>query len=339
MHRSLVAMVTAGLVGLSGGAVASAGAYQPSVSVGGAVATPATYSMSALAALPQTSFAVTRPTPSGPVTVQDQGVSLETLVDDAQPNLPDVKNALLTAVVTVRGRFGAQRTFALGELDPGFGDHPAYLALQQGGTALAVARLVVPGDSDALRTILDVSQISVVIEDPAVATPPEVGALTVQDGSATTVLSPAQLAALPTQTETVTFSAGGTPQTDTETGPTLDAVLRAAGIRPTFNTWVAGVGSDDYVATVTPAEAWIGGRPLLVSLVENGQSFLSQSEGPRLIADGDVKGGRYVTGMDDLVVGDTRAPVTASRDRASRIRRLATATTPHFNGRHHLRPA
>jgi hypothetical protein len=85
-------------------------------------------------------------------------------------------------------------------------------------------------------------------------------------------------------------------------------VLHAAHVRPDLNTWVAGVGSDDYVATVTPAEAWVGGRPLLISLAENGQSFLSQSEGPRLVTDGDVKGGRYDSGMDDLVVGDTRTP-------------------------------
>ena len=71
-------------------------------------------------------------------------------------------------------------------------------------------------------------------------------------------------------------------------------------VRTDLNTWVAGVGSDSYVATVTPAEAWIGGPPLLVSLNEDGQA-LSQ---PRLIVDGDVKGGRYVSDMVDLAVGE-----------------------------------
>jgi hypothetical protein len=77
-------------------------------------------------------------------------------------------------------------------------------------------------------------------------------------------------------------------------------VLRAAHVRTDLNTWVAGVGSDSYVATVTPAEAWIGGRPLLVSLNEDGQP-LSQ---PCLIVDGDVKGGRYVSDMFDVAVGE-----------------------------------
>jgi len=306
---------TAGLVGLgAGGSVASAAWTPPSVSVGGAVAAPATYSLSALAALPQTTFSVTRQTWWGPRTSVDQGVSLESLVDSSGANLPNVRNALLRVIVSVADGWGMQRTFALGELDPSFGNHPAYLALSENGAALPAPELVVPGDSNDARTVFDVSQITVAVESPAPTTPPVPGALTIQDGSSTTVLSPTELASLPAETLTVTFFAGSSPQTDTETGPTLDEVLRAAHIWPDLNTWVAGVGSDGYVATVTPAEAWVGGRPLLISLVENGQSFLSQSppEGPRLVADGDVKGGRDDTDMDDLVVGDTQAPGSPS---------------------------
>ena len=50
---------------------------------------------------------------------------------------------------------------------------------------------------------------------------------------------------------------------------------------------------------VTPAEAWPGGRPLLISLTEDGIPLSA----PRLVADGDIKGGRYVSGVYDLVVG------------------------------------
>jgi hypothetical protein len=39
--------------------------------------------------------------------------------------------------------------------------------------------------------------------------------------------------------------------------------------------------------------------PLLVSLSEDGQALAQ----PRLVVDGDVKGGRYVSGVVDLVVG------------------------------------
>jgi len=308
MRKWFVAIAAgAGLVGLgAGSAVAAPVPGQPGVTVGGAVAAPATYSPSALGALPQTTFSAAVPWPWGPRTVSYQGVSLESLLDASQPQLPAVKNGILTAIVTVADREGIQRTFALGELDASFGDHPAYLALEAGGVPLPAPELIVPGDTNGVRSVPDVSAVNVSIEDPAVVPPPEVGALTVQDGAYTTVLSPTELASLPAETLTVTFFAGSTPETKTETGPTLDEVLRAAHIWPTLNTWVAGVGSDGYVATVTPAEAWVGGRPLLISLAENGQSFLSQQEGPRLVADGDVKGGRYDTGMDNLVVGDTQ---------------------------------
>jgi len=77
-------------------------------------------------------------------------------------------------------------------------------------------------------------------------------------------------------------------------------VLRAARVPEGLSTWVAAVGSDGYVATVTPAEAWVGGRPLLVSLAEEGVTLSA----PRLVTDGDIKGGRYVSGVYDLVVGD-----------------------------------
>jgi len=42
----------------------------------------------------------------------------------------------------------------------------------------------------------------------------------------------------------------------------------------------AAVGSDSYVATVTPAEAWVGGRPLFISLNEDGTRLAAQ----RLVA-------------------------------------------------------
>jgi hypothetical protein len=308
-QRYLAIAVTAGLVGLlAGSSAASATGDQPGVTVGGAVAAPAAYSMGALEALPQTTFSVTRPMWWGPHTEVDQGVSLESLVNNAQPQSPAVKNALLRVIVTVADPSGRQRTFALGELDPNFGNHPAYLALTAGGEPLPAPELVVPGDRNGLRSVPDVSQIVVAVESPAPTAPPEAGALTIEDNGRTTVLSASRLASLPAQTLTVTFFAGPTPQTHTETGPTLDEVLRAAHIRPDLNTWVAGVGSDGYVASVTPAEAWVGSRPLLISLVEDGKSFVSQGAGPRLVTDGDVKGGRYDSGMDNLVVGDTWTP-------------------------------
>jgi hypothetical protein len=53
------------------------------------------------------------------------------------------------------------------------------------------------------------------------------------------------------------------------------------------------------VSTVTPAEQFVGGRPLQLSLVEDGVALAQ----PRLVADGDIKGGRYVSDIVDIYAG------------------------------------
>jgi hypothetical protein len=290
-----------GLLGPTAGPAAAFPGFHPrSVTVDGAVTTPASYSTHALASLKQTTFSVTRHTWWGSHTEIDQGVSLEDLVNLAGPTLPpNTKNAMLRVTVTVGNPFGWHVTLALGELDQGFGNHPAYLALSEGGARLAVPELVVPGDATGFRSVPLVDRITVAVQNTSPTTPPAAGSLTIISRGVTRVLTAGQLASLPSHTLQVTFVAGTASQTHTEIGPTLQAVLRAARVRTDLNTWVAAVGSDGYVATVTPAEAWIGGRPLLVSLNEDGVP-LSQ---PRLVVDGDVKGGRYVSGVVDLAVG------------------------------------
>jgi hypothetical protein len=279
-------------------ATASAAPVRPAspvLSVTGAVADPAAYTLARLRALPEET--VTLP---GPGKVQVTGVSLDHLVMLAAPVLPAVKNALLRVVITASGRHGHQVSFALGELDPGFGDHDALIVVSVNGRPLTAGpALVVPGDQAPVRDLPAVTGIRVGVASPPVTTPPSPGALVVQDGPRQVVLTAATLAALPAQTRTVTFLAGTGTQTHTETGPALAIVLHAAHIPARANTWVAAVGSDGYIAAVTPAEAWPGGRPLLISLTEDGTPLAA----PRLVTDGDVKGGRYVSGVYDLVVG------------------------------------
>ena len=59
------------------------------------------------------------------------------------------------------------------------------------------------------------------------------------------------------------------------------------------------MGDDNYTAAVTPAEQFAGGRPLQLSLNEDGVALAQ----PRLVTDGDVKGGRYVSGVVDIYRG------------------------------------
>jgi hypothetical protein len=304
---SSIVLAAALLALTAGGSMAFPRPHQlpPSVSVGGAVATPSTYSLSQLGGLPQTTFTITRHSWFGSRTYMGTGVSLETLVNDAVPTqlTPAPKNALLRVTVTVSSRRAGSVTFALGELDSGFGNHPAYLALVLGGHTLPAPELVVPGDVNGARTVFDVDRITVGVQNPTPTTPPA-GAVTIEDGPFSKTLSAAKLAALPAETLSVSFQGPGGTQTHTEVGPTLADVLRAARIRWGLNTWVAAVGSDGYVATVTPAEAFVGGRPLQISLNEDGQPLAM----PRLVVDGDVKGGRYVSLLVDLVVGQGVPP-------------------------------
>jgi hypothetical protein len=304
-RRWLLSIVLAGFM-LAAPAAASANGFRhapsPAVTVGGTVATPMTYSLSQLQPL-ETTFTVTRPSLWGhPRTVTEQGASVETLVNAADPTLPSAKNAQLRETITVGNTFGQSVTFAWGELDSNFGNHPAYLALSGGG--FHAPELVVPGDRNDARSLDDVNRVTVAVQNPTATTPTVTGALTIEEGAHTQVVSASELASLPQHTLDVTFEAGTATQQHVEVGPTLQAVLRAAHIRTDLNTWVAAVGSDGYVATVTPAEAWVGGRPLLLALSEDGTS----QDTPRLVTDGDVKGGRYDSGVVDLVVGHGQPP-------------------------------
>jgi hypothetical protein len=299
--RACLASAVLIAAGLSGAATAQAAP----VAVDGAVATPATYSITQLQALTQTSLVVPR-SPLRSRTTTYTGVLLRDLVLAAQPVLPvGPRNPSLRLTITVQGSHGGGVTVTLGELDPFFGNHPAILALTQDGRALGGnGPELVLDDSLALRRIDRIDRITVSVQNPTPTIPPSAGAVTVRDGARSTVLTAQRLAALPARTLTVNFLTGTTPTTRTETGPRLDRVLVAAGINPLAVAWVAGVaGSDGYVATVTPAEDWVGGRELMLSLVEDGATLVQ----PRLIAGGDVRGGRYVTGVTDLVVG--RAPL------------------------------
>jgi hypothetical protein len=296
----LATVLAASATGLaSGAAYASAGA-RPVLSVGGEVTTPVAYTAAQLAALPQTTATVT----VGGRHVTDTGVLLETLVTNSGPAYPaslvNTKNELLRVTVTVRGAGHRRATFAVGELDVNFGNHPALLALTQNGHRIA-PELVVPGDRAPVRLVPRMSRLTVgIATTPATSTSTAAGTpVEVIEGRHHVTLSAALLARLPAETLRVSFQGPGGTQTHTEVGPSLLQVLAAARIWPTLNTWVAAVGNDNYTATVTPAEQLVGGRPLQLSLNEDGTALAQ----PRLVTDGDVRGGRYVSGVVDIYIG------------------------------------
>jgi hypothetical protein len=240
--------------------------------VGGEVTTPAAYTAAQLAALPQTTVTVKE----GGRQVTDTGVLLETLVSDAAPAYPasllNTKNELLRVTVTARGA-GRQVMFTVGELDPGFGSHPALLALTQNGHRIAHGpELVVPGDRAPVRFLARVSQLTVGIATAAATdTAPAAGSpVVVIDGHRQVTLSAARLARLPSETLTVSFTGPGGVQVHTEIGPSLFEVLAAAGIRLGLNTWVAATGNDNYVGHGHPGRA-VRRRPPVAAVTERGR--------------------------------------------------------------------
>jgi hypothetical protein len=282
----LLVLAGAGLLAPAAQAAPAAAAPAP-VQVSGAVATPAGYTAADLAALPQVSYPLNQP--GGTVT----GVDLRDLVLRAGPLLSETaKNPQLRVLLTVTAR-GRDVPFALGELDPDFGNHPAVLAVADGRV-----RLVVPGDRTPARTLRDVTGVRVAVSDAGPATP-AAGSVVVSDGHRTATVSAQQLSRLPARTLTVDFQSGTGSQTHTERGPALTAVLAVAGMPVRAGTGVVAVGSDGYGAAVTLGEYYFGGRTLLLSTAEDGAALAQ----PRLITPGDVKGGRYVSGVVALTVG------------------------------------
>lgn len=301
MRRSrfavLIALIAAITALITIAPTASAHSRAASVRIAGAVAAPTAYTVADLAALPQTTLPDDRRHRPAPDLT---GVLLEPLVTAAQPELPSAKNALLRVTLTVQGRHHSI-AIALGEITPRFGSHPALLVTGGRGRHAAID-LVFPGDRGVARTVADVRSITVQVAAPAVPTDLPPGAVTVTDGHRRITITAARLSRLPAITRTVTYASGSGQQTHTETGPTLATVLRAARFRATPTTSVAAVADDGYAATVTPAEARIGRRPLLLSLSEDGKSLTQ----PRLVVDGDLAGGRYVTGVLGLEIRDGR---------------------------------
>jgi hypothetical protein len=106
---------------------------------------------------------------------------------------------------------------------------------------------------------------------PATNTSPPPGSpVEIIDGNRQITLNTSLLTRLSAEALQVSFQGPTGLQTHTEVGPPLLEVLALAGVLPTLNTWVAAVGDDNYVATVTPAEQLVGGRPLQLSLIEDG---------------------------------------------------------------------
>lgn len=124
-------------------------------------------------------------------------------------------------------------------------------------------------------------------------------------------LSADQLRAFPVQTQPVTFQTSKGAQSHTYDGVALSDILDAAVLagdadakNPDLTFAVLAKDSVGYQAVVSWGELSpdFGAIPILVAYTEDGQPL----DAPRLVVPGDVKGGRYVSGLSDLEVVDLR---------------------------------
>ena len=123
----------------------------------------------------------------------------------------------------------------------------------------------------------------------------------------------------PATTETVTYSAGGGPVSDTYTGITLRSLLDAAGgvdvtdaKNDILSKFVVATGADGYKAAFSLGEIdpKFGDQPVLVAATDTaGQLGPNGSEGlARMVVPGDRADGRYVSDLVDLHVGSLAEP-------------------------------
>ena len=322
----LVLLACAGLM-LSAAEPAAAAPTTTSFDLTGAVNQPATYGLAELQAFPAVTESVTYGTGSGPVSATYTGASLYTLLSTAGLHAPaGAKNGTLRDVAVATGSDGYAVAFSEGELDPRFGGKaasPDLVAYQANGAPLGAdgfARVTAPGDSLGGRYVSNLSSLNVV---QAPNNPAQGGGVSTSLALSGLVSHPASydaaaLAALPSVTENVTYTAGGSPVSASFTGVSLWTLLTTAGLvtdpaikNDELREYVLATGSDGYEATFSLGELdpSFGGSataPDLVAYDENGQP-LGADGFARLVVPGDAAGGRYVSNLVSLQVLDATA--------------------------------
>ncbi|HTV44815.1 MAG TPA: molybdopterin-dependent oxidoreductase [Stellaceae bacterium] len=289
--------------------------------VTGDVAATATYDATSLGAPPATTETVTYRTGSGSQTATFTGPTMWSLLNAVGLSSPAVKNGVLRQFVVATGSDGYSSVFSLGELDPNFGGvgPQVLVADQENGTPLGstgFARTVAAKDSYGGRYVSNLENLRV---GTAPAMPSEGGGVTNQFTLSGAVTKPgtytlAQLEALPSTTETVTYLAGGTPVTASFTGVSLWTLLTDAGIvtnpsikNDILNDYVLATGSDGYEAVFSLGELdpmfGGGGAADLIAYQVNGGS-LGDDGFARVVVPGDDFGGRYVSNLVSLEVLD-----------------------------------
>ena len=315
-------LAAAGL-GLGQGTV-QAGPVSTQLFLSGGVQNPGTYDLSALQSLPPTTQTVSFTSGSGPQTHTFTGTRLWGLIESAGIMIdPTIKGDINRKYVTATATDGYRAVFALGELNPDFGNQPSLVAYAEeiAGTVQPLgvdgfARTTVPGDGKGGRYVSNLVSLDLR------------GSASQQTGIGGGVSSAFTVSGL-VNSQPVTLNTaalanlGLTPRTqtvgtDTYGGYGLWDLLNTLGIaadpaikNDILSLYVVATGSDGYQALFSMGELdpAFGNQPDLLALTLNGGD-LSTSGFARLVVPNDVRRGRWVSNLVALEVFRA-APVPA----------------------------
>ncbi|WP_250453164.1 molybdopterin-dependent oxidoreductase [Caballeronia sp. ATUFL_M2_KS44] len=156
--------------------------------------------------------------------------------------------------------------------------------------------------------------------------PPSKAVLSVSgEVSAPVSFSVADLQALPSGTQTVSFASGNGAQTHTYTGANVWTLLNRVGIatnpavhNDVLSKYVIATGADNYrslfaMGELSPDFGNRGNEVAYAETINGASAALPVADGPlRITAPGDIKGGRYVSNLVRLDVRTVVSTATAS---------------------------
>ncbi len=301
------------------------------LTVSGAILHPTTYDATSLALLSSVTQTDTFTAGAGaPQTHIYSGPTLQGLLTSAGVVTSGAKNEQLNRIVVATGTDGYRVVYALGEMDPNFGNRQYLAATAEtiGGVSQPLsgdgfARLTAPGDVKGGRYVSNLESLDVRGTGSTLAAlTPGVTSVSTSFSVSGTVAHPATfdlaaLQALPSITETI--------GSVTYTGVSLWSFLSAtAGLsldpnvkNDVLNHYVVATGTDGYKIAFSLGELSpdFGNQQDMIAYEANGVS-LGSNGFARIVVPGDVKAGRWVSNLEGLEVVSASATVPVPEPQA-----------------------
>jgi len=283
------------------------------LALSGAIDRPAVYDLAALEALPSITQLVTYQSGSGGQTHRYVGTSLWGLLDSAGIQTdPSVSNDHLNRIVVARATDNYRSVYALGEINPRFGNRQALVAYAEviAGSNVPLgddgfARSTAPGDVKGGRYVSNLTDVQL---QRTASTATGIGGGTSSSFSVSgdvlqaATFDLAGLKALPSVTHTVgdqTFTGVSFWSLLSEVGIATDSAVK----NDILGMYVVATGSDGYKAAFSMGELnpSFGNQPDLIAYALDGED-LTDSGFARIIVPEDDRRGRWVSNLVSLEV-------------------------------------